>query len=100
MKKLKLVPCFAVILLASTFSQGADKVPSAEQRNEMAKVHDLMAACLRSTKPIEECHKEMKKSCEEQMERGEGCMMMEHGMGKKSSGAKKYHKLDEKESEK
>jgi hypothetical protein len=100
MKKLKLIPCLAVLLLASSFSQGADKVPSAEQRNEMAKAHDSMAACLRSTKPIDECHKEMMKSCEEQMEHGEGCMMMEHGMGKKSSGAKKHHKPDEKESEK
>lgn len=32
-----------------------------EQRQKMADVHEKMAACLRSDKPIEDCHAEMMK---------------------------------------
>jgi predicted HAD superfamily phosphohydrolase YqeG len=34
-----------------------------EQREEMAKTHEKMAACLRSDKPMMDCHKEMMESC-------------------------------------
>jgi hypothetical protein len=31
-------------------------------REQMAKAHDAMAACLRSDRPIDECHSEMMKN--------------------------------------
>jgi len=36
--------------------------PSKEMREQMAKAHDAMAACLRSDRPIDECHSEMMKN--------------------------------------
>ena len=50
-----------------------------EQRGKMADLHEKMAACLRSTRPISECHDEMMKGCQETMGTG-GCPMM-GGMG-------------------
>lgn len=48
------------------------KPPTAEQRVKMAEHHERIAACLRSTRPIEECraemrtmHEEMRKQCKE-----------------------------------
>ena len=35
--------------------------PTKEQREQMAAAHEKIAACLRSDKPIDECHAEMKK---------------------------------------
>ena len=52
---------------------------TADQRSKMADLHEKMAACLRSTRPISECHDEMMKSCQETMGTG-GCPMM-GGMG-------------------
>lgn len=46
---------------------------TSEQRNKMADMHEKMAACLRSTKPMGECHEEMKNSCKDM---GEACPMM------------------------
>lgn len=53
--------------------------PTPTQRENMAKMHEQMAACLRSTKTMKECHDEMRKSCEALGK--EGCPMMkwEHG---------------------
>jgi hypothetical protein len=49
--------------------------PSPEARQQMASVHQKMAECLRSDRPIAECRAEMLKSCHEMM--GErGCPMM------------------------
>ncbi len=50
-----------------------------EQRENMAKLHEQMANCLRSTKTMKECHEEMRKSCESLG--ANGCPMMgwEHG---------------------
>ena len=39
----------------------AGQPPSAEQRAKMAEHHERLAACLRSTRPIGECHAEMKR---------------------------------------
>lgn len=36
---------------------------SKEQRAQMAAVHEKMAACLRSDRPLEECRDEMHASC-------------------------------------
>lgn len=59
--------------------------PSKEMREKMATVHEQMATCLRSDKPIADCHSQMMKSCQDAM--GEqGCRMMGHGMMGGGSG--------------
>ena len=35
--------------------------PTKEMREKMAEAHEKIAACLRSDRPIDECHAEMKK---------------------------------------
>jgi hypothetical protein len=52
--------------------------PTTEQREGMAKSMESMAACLRSTKTMRECHEEMEKNCEANMG-AETCHRM-HGM--------------------
>lgn len=54
--------------------------PSAETRAKMATAHEKMAACLRSTRPIDECHAEMRKACHESGH-GSECSMGHHGEG-------------------
>lgn len=51
-----------------------------EQRQEMATMHEKMATCLRSDKPIEECRSEMRKNCQQAMGK-DGCPGMGRGMG-------------------
>ncbi len=46
-----------------------------EQRQKMADSHDKMAVCLRSDKPVSDCHEEMMKACQEGMGK-DGCPMM------------------------
>jgi hypothetical protein len=53
--------------------------PTPEQRQKMAEVHQQMAACLVSARPIAECRAEMHKNCQTMMG-NEGCPMM-HGGG-------------------
>ncbi|MGH8259647.1 MAG: hypothetical protein ACREUG_08150 [Steroidobacteraceae bacterium] len=53
--------------------------PSKQMREKMAAMHEKMAACLRSDKPIAECREEMMKDCQAMMA-GHGCSMM-MGMG-------------------
>lgn len=81
-----------IILSISTSTFAADKakskgekmpVFSAEQRKNMADLHEKMAQCLRSDKAIEECHADMKTGCESLGK--DGCPMMgkthgHHGM--------------------
>jgi hypothetical protein len=50
--------------------------PTKEMREKMATLHEQMAACLRSDKPIADCRSEMKKSCGETMGE-EGCPKMD-----------------------
>jgi hypothetical protein len=50
-----------------------------EQRQKMATIHEQIAACLRSEKPISECHEEAMKSCQDAMGK-DGCPMMGGGM--------------------
>lgn len=52
------------------------KGPSPEQRAKMAAAHERMAACLRSTRPIQECHGDMRAACKES---GGQCGMGHHG---------------------
>ena len=53
--------------------------PSKEVREKMATVHEQMAACLRSDKPIADCRSQMMKSCQDTLGK-QGCPMMGHGM--------------------
>jgi hypothetical protein len=53
--------------------------PSSEQRHKMAEIHQRMADCLVSERPMSECRAEMQKSCQS-MGR-EDCSMMGGGMG-------------------
>jgi hypothetical protein len=75
----------AVVALAlSTPALAADPqkapAPSKEQREKMAEVHQKMAECLRSDRPISECRAEMAKSCQD-MVGADGCPMMSYGKG-------------------
>jgi hypothetical protein len=70
---------------AAPTSQAA---PSKEMREKMAKLHEQMAACLRSDKSIDECRTEMMKECHETMGK-EGCPMM--GGGHKPMHGMKPH---------
>lgn len=72
-------PIAALALLAASpaFAEEPAKPsdPSPEARQQMAAVHQKMAECLRSDRPMAECKAEMMKSCHEMM--GErGCPMM------------------------
>jgi hypothetical protein len=49
-----------------------------EQREKMATIHEQMAACLRSDKAIDECHKEAMKSCQDAMGKDACSTMHEH----------------------
>lgn len=52
--------------------------PSRQMREQMAAVHEQMASCLRSDKPIAECRTAMRQKCQEMMGQ-QGCQAM--GMG-------------------
>ncbi|MEO5968404.1 MAG: hypothetical protein ABIQ95_00630 [Bdellovibrionia bacterium] len=60
-------------------SKKASKV-STEQRQKMAERHEKMASCLRSERPMSECHQEMMKDCKNMMGEG-GCPMMDQRKG-------------------
>jgi len=72
---------------AADVSPASSAAPTKEMREKMATLHEQMATCLRSDKPIADCRSEMRKSCTETM--GEaGCPMMDrmhHHMMKKQS---------------
>lgn len=52
----------------------SDSTVLREDRNKMAEMHMKMADCLKSEKPVSECHNEMKQSCD--MVGKDGCSMM------------------------
>ena len=45
----------------------APTAPTREMRERMATLHEQMAACLRSSKSIQECRAEMMKHCQDMM---------------------------------
>lgn len=51
------------------------KTPTPEMRATMAAAHERMAACLRSEKPVADCHAAMQAQCSSMMG-GQGCPMM------------------------
>jgi hypothetical protein len=72
----------AALTLIWAFSVRAAEpaVPSAEVRQKMAAVHQQMADCLRSDRPIAECRTEMMKSCQELVGQS-SCPMIGSGAG-------------------
>ncbi len=87
MKKMMLALCLSAGLATTAMGAGqaAPEGPpmTTEQRQQMAGAHEKMAACLRSDRPVAECHEEIMKSCQETM--GKACPMM-GGMGHKGRG--------------
>jgi len=67
------------VALAAEAVKPAPVDPSPEQRHKMAEVHQRMADCLVSARPMAECRSEMQKSCQEMMGKA-GCSMMDGGM--------------------
>jgi len=62
-------------LAADTGRPAPPADPSPQVRGQMAEVHQRMAACLTSTRPIAECRTEMLKNCQDLMG-ANGCPMM------------------------
>ena len=58
----------------------APPAPTAEQRQKMADIHQKMAECLRSDRPIAECRSEMATACHDTLG-AEACPMMGKGRG-------------------
>ena len=76
----------ALVLLASSSALAAEPKksapaePSPEVRQQMAAVHQKMADCLKSDRPMADCRAEMANSCK-QMVGASGCPMMGSGTG-------------------
>lgn len=68
-----------ISILCLTFSISAAQVfaqePTKEQRAQMAEMHEKAAACLRSEKSFDQCHKEMWENCPMAKD-GKSCPMM------------------------
>ncbi len=61
--------------LAADPAESAAANPSPELRQKMADVHQKMAECLRSDRPIDECRAQMHAGCQATMGQA-GCPMM------------------------
>jgi hypothetical protein len=59
--------------------------PSKEMRERMATLHEQMATCLRSDKPISDCRTEMLRHCQAMMG-NQGCTRMMGGAGMMGMG--------------
>jgi hypothetical protein len=64
----------------------APSSPTRAMRQEMAALHEQMAACLRSDKSISECRTEMLKHCQDMMG-SRGCTRMMHSGGMMGMGS-------------
>lgn len=88
----------ALTALLVVSAQAADKKPAdkaggpeptAEQRQKLAAMHEKMAACLRSDRPVRDCHKEMMDTCHDM---GKDCPMMRgHGPGPMGDHHERMH---------
>lgn len=78
-----LVACLAIFGAAFAADEptpaAKTPAPTKEQREQMAKVHEHMAACLRSDKTVWECHDAARQECQAAM--GGQCAMMGSMMG-------------------
>jgi len=59
--------------------KGPMKEPTKEERTAMSAMHAKMSECLKTEKPMADCHKEMMDSCP--MAKDGKCPMMAHGHG-------------------
>jgi len=79
-----LMAALALTWAASTHAaepkKSAPAAPTPEVRQQMADVHQKMAECLRSDRPIAECRTEMTKSCQGLVGQA-SCPMMGAGAG-------------------
>ena len=66
-------------VLAADEPPAVPPAPSKEMREQMAAVHEKMAACLRSDKAFADCRDEVQKNCREMMGQ-QACPMMGMGM--------------------
>jgi hypothetical protein len=71
---------------------------TAEQRQKMADVHEKMAVCLRSDRPLSECRQETMQRCQDIMGQA-GCPMMGSmmGSGMKHRGGMKHEEQNKDE---
>ena len=83
-------PCVSIFPASTAANPTA---PPKEVREKMATLHEQMAACLRSDKPLADCHSEMMKSCQDTMGKKD-CPMMGHGMMGSGSG-KRAHMMQD-----
>lgn len=77
-----------IALSSAAFAADAPAAPSTptkEMRERMATLHEQMAACLRSDKPVSECRTEMLKHCQAMMG-NQGCTRMMGGAGMMGMG--------------
>lgn len=65
--------------LAADLPDANQPISSKGMREKMAILHEQMAACLRSDKPLADCRSEMMKNCQDRLGK-HGCHMMGHGM--------------------
>jgi hypothetical protein len=90
----------ATAIAADAPAAAQQPAPSKEMRAKMATLHERMAACLRSDKPLSECRADMMKDCHgmmttrdcSMMGMSQGAMRMDGGMMQgpsESSGEKK-----------
>ncbi len=70
-----------------------ERVKRADLMDKMADMHKKMAECLRSDKPMSECHEQMKKECP--MAKEDHCPMMEemYGMKGMHRGMRGKHRM-------
>jgi hypothetical protein len=81
--RILIVGVLAIVGASATLaadSPAAQSPPSKEMREKMATLHEQMAACLRSDKPITQCRTEMMTSGQNVMGK-DGCPMMGMGRG-------------------
>ena len=69
----------ASLVFAADEPPAAPPAPSKEMREQMAAVHEKMAACLRSDNGFAACRDEMQRNCREMMGQ-QACPMMGMGM--------------------
>lgn len=89
MKKTMIALSASLMAMLGAAALGQEKAPPAaqapqmtkEQRAKMATAHEKMAACLRSDRPLTDCHDEMMKSCQDAMGSAGMCPMMGMGHG-------------------
>lgn len=89
-----LVVAIGMALTSSVGAAGpetSDATPTREMRNQMAAMHDKVAACLRSDRPFAECRSEMMEGCHSIGTHG--CPMMDMKMEHKGrdEAASKEH---------